>query len=347
MARRPAPALPRRHHRRRQGRHRRLRRRRRVDGAQQRRRAFADPQFVLADFGFEQGWRVDKHPRFLADITGDGKADIVGFGDAGVWTALSNGDGTFQAAQFVLAELRLRARAGGSTSTRASWPTSPATARPTSSASATTACGRRSATATAPSRRRSSCRQTSASSRDWRVDKHPRFLADITGDGKADIVGFGDAGVWTALSNGDGTFQAAQFVQAELRLRRRAGGWTSTRASWPTSPATARPTSSASATPACGRRSATATASFQAAQFVLGRLRLRSRRLAGREAPALPGRHHRRRQGRHRRLRRRRRVRGAEQRRRVVRLHTAGRPRGLRLRPGLARGEPHAASWPT
>jgi hypothetical protein len=32
-------------------------------------------------------------------------ADIVGFGDAGVWTALGNGDGTFQAPQFVLAKL--------------------------------------------------------------------------------------------------------------------------------------------------------------------------------------------------------------------------------------------------
>ena len=138
---------------------------------------------------------MDKHPRFLADITGDGKADIVGFGDAGVWTALSNGDGTFQPAQFVLAD--------------------------------------------------------SASTSGWRVDKHPRFLADITGDGRADIVGFGDDGVWTALSNGDGTFQPPQFVLGGLRLRAGAGGSRSTRGCWPTSPATARPTSSASATTAC------------------------------------------------------------------------------------------------
>jgi hypothetical protein len=127
---------------------------------------FADPQFVLAELGFEQGWRVDKHPRFLADLTADGKADIVGFGDAGVWTALSNGDGSFRAAQFVQAELGFE--------------------------------------------------------QGWRVDKHPRFLADLTGDGKADIVGFGDAGVWTALSNGDGSFQAAQFVLADLGFEQ---GW--------------------------------------------------------------------------------------------------------------------------
>jgi hypothetical protein len=34
----------------------------------------------------------------------------------------------------------------------------------------------------------------------------PRFVTDITGDGRADIVGFGTAGVYTAVSGGDGGF---------------------------------------------------------------------------------------------------------------------------------------------
>ncbi|WP_190085778.1 VCBS repeat-containing protein [Streptomyces longisporoflavus] len=127
---------------------------------------FKEAKFVLAEFGYERGWRVEKHPRFLADITGDGTADIVGFGDQGVWTALSNGDGTFKEAKFMIAEL------GYETG--------------------------------------------------WRVEKHPRFLADITGDGTADIVGFGDQGVWTALSNGDGTFKEAKFVLADLGYE---SGW--------------------------------------------------------------------------------------------------------------------------
>ncbi|MEV7194492.1 hypothetical protein AB0N81_22170 [Streptomyces sp. NPDC093510] len=41
----------------------------------------------MADLGHGTGWRVEKHPRFLADITDDGQADIVGFGDEGVWVA--------------------------------------------------------------------------------------------------------------------------------------------------------------------------------------------------------------------------------------------------------------------
>ena len=47
-------------------------------------------------------------------------------------------------------------------------------------------------------------------------------MADLTGDRRADIVGFGDAGVWTALSNGDGSFTAPAFVTAELGANQ---GW--------------------------------------------------------------------------------------------------------------------------
>ena len=113
--------------------------------------------WCVVDIAASLGWRVDKHPRFLADLTGDGKASIVGFGDCGVWTSLGNGDGTFQLPNVVLANFGHEA---GS----------------------------------------------------WRVDQHPRFLADLTGDGKASIVGFGDAGVWTAKGDGQGGFADAQFV---------------------------------------------------------------------------------------------------------------------------------------
>ena len=124
---------------------------------------------VLGDFGINAGgWRVDKHPRFLTDLTGDGRADIIGFGDDGVWIALNNGNGTFQAQQLVVGNFGYNA--GG-----------------------------------------------------WRVDKHPRFLADLTGDGRADIIGFGNDGVWIALNNGNGTFQAVQFAVGSFGYN--AGGW--------------------------------------------------------------------------------------------------------------------------
>src|SRR5215510_14305431 len=127
------------------------------------------PRLVLRGFGENAGsWHVDRHPRVLADVTGDGRADIVGFGDAGVYVALSNGDGTFQAPRFVLEDFGY--------------------------------------------------------DQGWRVERHPRFLADLTGDGRADIVGFGDAGVYVALNNGDGTFTFTP-VPVLGDFGAEAGGW--------------------------------------------------------------------------------------------------------------------------
>jgi hypothetical protein len=127
--------------------------------------ALPTARLVLADFGVDQGWRVDSHPRLLADVTGEGRADIVGFGDAGVYVARSNGDGTFAFTPVpVLTDFGF--------------------------------------------------------DQGWRVDRHPRFLADVAGDGRADIVGFGDAGVLVGLNNGDGTFrQRPLFVIPNLGFR--------------------------------------------------------------------------------------------------------------------------------
>jgi hypothetical protein len=55
------------------------------------------------------------------------------------------------------------------------------------------------------------------------VGEQPRFFSDPTHKGRNDIVGFGETVVWTALSNGDGTFQTAQFVIANFGYE--AGDW--------------------------------------------------------------------------------------------------------------------------
>src|SRR5215468_2565768 len=96
---------------------------------------------------------TDQHPRFVADVTGDGRADIVGLGRDGVWVSLnSRGDGIMQIPRLVL-------------------------------------------------------RGFGENAGSWHVDRHPRVLADVTGEGRADIVGFGDDDVYVGLSNGDGSFQ--------------------------------------------------------------------------------------------------------------------------------------------
>ena len=121
---------------------------------------------ALDGFGYNTGWRVDKHVRLLADVNGDGRKDIVAFGEDGVWLSLATADGYFTAPKFAVWDLGYN--------------------------------------------------------QGWRIANHIRTTADVNGDGLQDIVGFGDGGVWTALSTGDG-FGPAQFVFAGYGYN--AGNW--------------------------------------------------------------------------------------------------------------------------
>jgi hypothetical protein len=159
--------------------------------------SFSAPQLVVNNFGYDQGWRVDQHPRFLADTKGDGRADIVGFGNAGVWLSLAQADGSFSAPQLVVTNFGFNA--GG-------WRVD----RHPRFLADTTGDGRADVVGfgdggvwvsralagggyEAPGLIITNFGYNAGG---WRVDQHPRFLADTTGDGRADVVGFGTAGVW-------------------------------------------------------------------------------------------------------------------------------------------------------
>ena len=81
-------------------------------------------------------------------MNGDDNADIVGFGQAGVYVSLSEGNGQFAAPQLVLNAFGTGALAGYWTS----------------------------------------------------YDLDPRALGDVNGDTRADIIGFGQAGVYESVS---------------------------------------------------------------------------------------------------------------------------------------------------
>lgn len=50
------------------------------------------PPLLIRNYGYSAGgWRVDQHPRFLP-TTGNGRADIVGFGNAGAYVGRFIGD---------------------------------------------------------------------------------------------------------------------------------------------------------------------------------------------------------------------------------------------------------------
>jgi hypothetical protein len=138
---------------------------------------FTAPVKVMSAFGSSQsagGWTSqDLYPRLLADVTGNGRDDIVAFGAAGVYVALSNGDGTFGAPFLALSGFGQAQQGGG-----------------------------------------------------WVSNENPRELADVNGDGHADIVGFGSQGVYYARGQANGTFGPITSATDTFGFDPSAGGWT-------------------------------------------------------------------------------------------------------------------------
>ena len=66
---------------------------------------FEARQLVVNDFGYNQGWRKDKHLRLLNTVVAKwyGSQDIIGFKNNNVYVSKGNGDGTFETPQVWLA----------------------------------------------------------------------------------------------------------------------------------------------------------------------------------------------------------------------------------------------------
>lgn len=185
---------------------------------------FSAPTRALENFGRDAGgWERAAHPRFVADVTGDRRADLVGFGEDGVWVALGDGAGGFGPPSFVLTDF---GRSGGG------WD---GTRHVRLLADLTGANGMDivgfgegsvwvafadGAGGFGPTQRAVA---GFAVQDGWHTDVHVRTLADLTGNGRPDIVGFGDAGVWVALNDGTGHFGDMRFVLEEFGT---AQGWT-------------------------------------------------------------------------------------------------------------------------
>ncbi|MFF1481359.1 FG-GAP-like repeat-containing protein [Streptomyces sp. NPDC058301] len=183
---------------------------------------------VIKAFGHGQqagGWLADKHPRFLADTTGSGRLDIVGFHDDGVWVSPQDEEGNFTEPLYVLdhfgvaqgwssaeeyPRFLLRSTDGEAADLVGFGPQGVVVAR-----------GRGDGTFE-PAKL---VLNDFGTAQGWTSGKHLRFLADVNGDGKPDIVGFGDEGVWVSHSSGDGQFEQAQLVCRGFGYNDDAGAW--------------------------------------------------------------------------------------------------------------------------
>ncbi len=175
---------------------------------------FGAPALKVTDFGYAQGWRVDRHPRRVADVDGDGRDDLVGFADAGVLVSYAQPNGSFTAP-----ELEVR-NFGYSQGWRVDQhPRELVDLNGNGTADivgfghggVTIAHGRSDRAFDGVDVRIHSFGYAQG----WRVDRHPRLLADVDGDDQADIVGFGDAGVWVSYFSQLGD----TFTEPELEVR--------------------------------------------------------------------------------------------------------------------------------
>jgi hypothetical protein len=119
------------------------------------------------------GWTSqDRYPRLVADVNGDGRADVVGFSKYGTYVSLSTGTSFLPATRWIA---NYGTVVGGWTS----------------------------------------------------QDLYPRAVADVNKDGRADIVGFGNAGVFVSLATTNNTFAPPTRWIAAFGAGAAAGGWTS------------------------------------------------------------------------------------------------------------------------
>ncbi len=167
----------------------------------------------VTGFGSGKGWSRAAHPRMVIDITGDGRADIVGFADDGVYVSIGTGSGFGAPQRWATAFSTSRGWKVGLHQRVIADVTGDDLPDVVGFGGAGVYVARNTGSSFAAPRLWAAAMQTSRASGGWIASRHPRMVADVTGDGLADLVGFGNRGVYVARNTGNG------FGAATLEVR--------------------------------------------------------------------------------------------------------------------------------
>ena len=199
---------------------------------------FASPVAGIQNFGFLAnggGWTSEnQYPRQLADVNGDGMADIVGFGADGAIVSLATGNGHFAAPVAGIQNFGFLANGGGWTS-QDQYPRLLADVNGDHMADIVGfgADGVIVSLATGSGHFASPVAGIQnfgflANGGGWTSEnQYPRQLADVNGDGMADIVGFSADGAIVSFATGNGHFASPVAGIQNFGFLANGGGWTS------------------------------------------------------------------------------------------------------------------------
>jgi len=168
--------------------------------------ALLDLDKQLNGYGIDTGWTVEKNPRHLADVNGDGLSDMVAFGNDGVFVHLATGDGSFESSNTFMSGYGWN----GWWRTETPRHLADINGDGMSDIVAFGGSGVYVALAIGDGHFQDIGKKLDGLGIDtgWTVEKNPRHLADINGDGLSDIVAFGNDGVFVHLATGDGGFES-------------------------------------------------------------------------------------------------------------------------------------------